>query len=88
MAESGEVDAVASGQASARGSACSMERTIAELLDTARRCRDGGGHVYDGEVVAVASAMAEGSEGEALGESERVQAVEGATWRSTSMSRG
>ena len=39
-------------------------------------------------VVVAPSAMAEGSEGEALGESERVQAVEGATWRLTSMSRG
>ena len=54
----------------------------------ARRRIDGGGHVYDGEVVAAASAMAEGSEGEALGENGRVQRVEGATWRSTSSSRG
>ena len=49
-----------------------MERTTAKLLHTARYRRDGGGHVYDGEVVAAASAMAVGSEGEALGESERV----------------
>ena len=46
-----EVDAVGSGLASARGSACSKERRVAELLDTAARLGVDGGRGY-GEGVA------------------------------------
>ena len=56
------------GCASARGSGCSTERTLAELVDTAGRCEDDGGHGYGGGTAAAASAMAEGSEGERQGE--------------------
>ena len=48
----------------------------------------GCGYDYDGGVDAVASAMAEESEGEAMGASGRVQGVGGATWRSSSPSSG
>ena len=68
MAESGEVGAVASGQASARGSACSKERRAAELLDTAARRGVDGGRGYGEGVAAMASAMAWESEGEELGD--------------------
>ena len=64
MAESGVVVAVASGQASARGSACSTERRVAELVDMVGRHRDDGGYGYGGGTTAAASAMAEGNEGE------------------------
>ena len=58
------VGAVASGQTSARGSVCSTERTVAELVDTAGRPEDDGGREnYDG-VAAAASAMVGESEGE------------------------
>ena len=43
----GEVVAVDSGVPSARGSACSMEWTAAELLDTMRGRTGGGEHGYD-----------------------------------------
>ena len=64
MAETGEVGAEASGQASARGSASSKKRRAAELLDTAARCRDDGERDYGDGAAAVASAMAWESEGE------------------------
>ena len=63
---SGEVGAVDSGVASARGSACSMEWTAAELLDTTRRCTGGGERGYGDGAAAVASAMAGEREGEEL----------------------
>ena len=63
MAELGEVDAVASGHASARGSACSTERRVAELVDTAGRRRDDGGYGYGGGTAAAMSAMASGERG-------------------------
>ena len=53
-----EVDAVGSGLASARGSACSKERRVAELLDTAARRGVDGGRGYGEGVAAMASAMA------------------------------
>ena len=64
MAESGEVGAEASGQASARGSASSKERRAAELLDTVARRGDDGDRDYSDSAAAVASAMAWDSEGE------------------------
>ena len=67
MAESGEVVAEASGQASARGSACSMEWRAAELLDTVARCGDDGGRDYGGETAAGASTIVRESEGERQG---------------------
>ena len=63
---SGEVGAVDSGVASARGSACSMEWTAAELLDTTRGRTGGGERGYDVGTAAVASAMAGGREEEEL----------------------
>ena len=63
---SGEVVAVDSGVASARGSACSMKWTAAELLDTTRGRTGGGERSYDVSTAAVASAMAGGREGEEL----------------------
>ena len=51
-----EVDAVDSGLASARGSACSKERRVAELLDTAARHGVDGGRGYGEGVTAMASA--------------------------------
>ena len=63
---SGEVVAVDSGVASARGSACSMKWTAAELLDTMRGRTGGGKHGYDEGTAMVASVMAGGSEGEEL----------------------
>ena len=53
-----EVDAVGSGLASARGSACSKERRVAELLDTVARHGVDGGRGYGEGVAAMASAMA------------------------------
>ena len=61
-----EVDAVDLGVASARGSACSMEWTAAELLDTVRGRTGGGEHGYDEGTAMVASAMAGEREGEEL----------------------
>ena len=63
---SGEVVAVDSGVASARGSACSMKWTAAELLDTTRGRTGGGERGYDAGTAAVASAMAGACEGEEL----------------------
>ena len=57
---------MASGHASARGSACSKERRVAELLDTAARRGVDGGRGYGEGVAAMASAMAWESEGEEL----------------------
>ena len=62
----GEVVAVDSGVASARGSACSMEWTAAELLDTMRGRTGGGEHGYDEGTAMVASVMAGEREGEEL----------------------
>ena len=64
--DSGEVDEVDSGLASARGSACSKERRVSELLDTAARRGVDGGRGYGEGVAAMASAMAWESEGEEL----------------------
>ena len=50
----------------ARGSACSMEWTAAELLDTMRGCTGGEDHGYDEGTAMVASAMAGEREGEEL----------------------
>ena len=63
---SGEVVAVDSGVASARGSACSMEWTAVELLDTVRGRTGGGEHGYDEGTTMVASVMAGEREGEEL----------------------
>ena len=52
-----------SGLASARGSACSMEWTAAELLDTMRGRTGGGEHGYDEGTAMVASVMAGEREG-------------------------
>ena len=67
MAESGEVGAEASGQASARGSASSKKRRAVELLDTVARRRDDGEREFHGGAGAAASAMARESEGERQG---------------------
>ena len=67
MARSNEVGAVASGQASARGSACSKERRAAKLLDTVAQRGVDGERDYGEGAAAVASAMARESEGEELG---------------------
>ena len=64
----GEVVVVDSGVASARGSACSMEWTAAELLDTTRGRTGGGERGYDVGTAAVASAMAGGARGGGAGE--------------------
>ena len=61
-----EVDAVDSGLASARGSACSKERRVVELLDTVARREVEGERVYGEGAAAVASAMAGEREGEEL----------------------
>ena len=66
MSGEGEVGGGASGQTSARGSACSKERRVAELLDTAARRGVDGGRGYGEGVAAMASAMAWESEGEEL----------------------
>ena len=55
-----------SGVASARGSACSMEWTAAELLDTMRGRTGGWEHGYDEGTAMVASVMAGEREGEEL----------------------
>ena len=65
-ADSAKVGAVDSGVASARGSACSMKWTAAELLDTTRGRTGGGKRGYDVGTATVASAMAGGREGEEL----------------------
>ena len=83
MAESGEVGAEASGQASARGSASSKERRAAELLDTVARRGDDGERDYGDGAAAVASAMARESEGEELGANGCVHGVRGTTWSSS-----
>ena len=74
---------MASGQASAWGSACSKERRVAELLDTAARRWVDGGRGYGEGVAAMASAMAWESEGEELGENGGVLGVHGSTWSSS-----
>ena len=56
------------GCASARGSGCSMERTVAELVDTAGRREDDGGRENYGGVAMAASAMASGERGREQGE--------------------
>ena len=63
----GEVGAVASGQASARGSASSKERRAAELLDMVAWRRDDGERDYGDGAAAVASAMVRESKGERQG---------------------
>ena len=83
MAESGEVGAEASGQASARGSASSKERRAAELLDTVARRGDDGERDYGDGAAAVASAMVRESEGEELGANGCVHGVRGTTWSSS-----
>ena len=75
MAESGEVDAEASGQASARGSASSKKRRAAELLDTTAWRKNDGERDYGDGAAAVASAMAWESEEERQGENGRVHGV-------------
>ena len=55
---------MASGHASARGSASSKERRAAELLDTMVRRGDDGERDYGDGAAAVASAMAWEDEGE------------------------
>ena len=72
-----EVRGVASGHASARGSACSKERRVAELLDTVAQRGVDGEHDYGEGVAAMASAPAWESEGEELGLSESVLGVRG-----------
>ena len=88
MSGEGEVGGEASGQASARGSTCSKQRTTAELLDTVERREVDGGRGYSGEVAAAASAMVEEGEGEAMGENGDVQGLGGATWGSSRSSTG
>ena len=85
---SSEVVAVDSGVASARGSACSMKWTAAELLDTVRGCTGGGEHGYDEGTTMVASAMAGEREREELGENGGVLRVHGAAWSSSIQPRG
>ena len=88
MGGEGEVEAVASGQASARGSTCSKEKATAELLDTVGRREDDGRYGYSGEVAAAASAMVEEGEGEAMGKKGGVQGLEGASWRVVQLVHG
>ena len=85
---SGEVVAVDSGVASAWGSACSMEWTAVELLDTMRGRTGGGEHGYDEGTAMVASAMAGEREREELGENGGVLRVHGAAWSSSIQPRG
>ena len=85
---SGEVVAVDSGVASARGSACSMEWTAAELLDTMRGRTGGGEHGCDEGTAMVASAMAGEREREELGENGGVLGVHGSTWSPSIQQRG
>ena len=73
MTEAGEVGAEASGQASARVSACSKERRAAELLGTTTRRKNDGERDYGDGAAAVASAMAWEREGEELGANGGVQ---------------
>ena len=77
-----------SGLASARGSACSKERRVAELLDTAARRGVDGGRGYGEGVAAMASAMAGEREREELGENGGVLRVHGAAWSSSIQPRG
>ena len=88
MGGEGEIGAVASGQAGARGSTCSKEKATAELLDTVGRRENDGGRGYVGGTTAAASAMARESEGEAMGANGGVQGLGRATWRSSSSSTG
>ena len=74
---------MASGHASARGSACSKERRVAELLDTAARRGVDGGRGYGEGVAAMASAMAGEREREELGENGGVLGVHSSTWSSS-----
>ena len=83
-----EVDAVDSGIASARGSACSMKWTAAELLDTTRGRTGGGEHGYDEGTAMVASAMAGEREREGLGENGGVLGVHSVAWSSSIQPRG
>ena len=85
---SGEGVAVDSGVASARGSACSKERRVAELLDTAARRGVDGGRGYGEGVAAMASAMAGERKREGLGENGGVLEVHGAAWSSSIQPRG
>ena len=88
MGGEGEVEAVASGKASTRGSTCSKEKATAELLHTVGRRENDGGRGYVAGTTAAASAMARESEGEAMGANGGVQGLGGATWRSSSSSTG
>ena len=63
-----ELDEDEAGCGSTWGSGYSMERTVAELVDTAGRCEDGGGRENYGGVATAALAMASGSEGDSRGE--------------------
>ena len=63
----GEVGAVASGHASARGSTSSKERRAAELLDMVARRRDDGERELHGGAGTAASATAVVSEGDRQG---------------------
>ena len=63
---------MASGHASARGSASSKERRVAELLDMVARRGDDEERDYGEGAAAVASAMVRESEGKELGLSESV----------------
>ena len=88
MSGEGEVGAVASGQASTRGSTCSKGKVTAELLDMMGRREDDGGYGYSGEVAAAASAMVEEGEGEAMEEKGGVQGLGARREGSSSSSTG
>ena len=77
-----------SGRSSTRGSACSMEWTAAELLDTMRGRTGGGEHGYDEGTAMVASAMAGEREREGVGENGDVLRVHSAAWSSSIQPRG
>ena len=72
-----------SGLARARGSACSKERRVAELLDTVAQRKDDGERDYGDGAAVVASAMAWESEGERRGENGCVHGVRATTWGSS-----
>ena len=84
----GEVVAVDSGVASARGSACSMKWIAAELLDTTRGRTGGGERGYDAGTAAVVSAMAGAREGEELERRGGVWGVRGREGKRSTMSPG
>ena len=69
-------------------SACSKERRVAELLDTAARRGVDGGRGYGEGVAAMASAMAGEREREGLGENGDVLRVHSAAWSSSIQPRG